>query len=160
MYTHRAPGGLANSVTFRMISLLLLECATSVAWAGPVVEGEVGFAAGGTSLHHCPDAAFDEARIRLPDTDDFTFADRTTAEFPDDVVCNGFRPDFGYLDMPAAFDAKGRLIHDGGRVAEGLYVLGLPFLRRRRSTYIDGALDDARDIAAHLTSSLDIGRAA
>ena len=41
--------------------------------------------------------------------------------------------------------------HDGGITpAPGLYVLGLPFLRRRRSTLIDGAAADARDLADHL----------
>ena len=32
----------------------------------------------------------------------------------------------------------------------GLYVLGLPMLRRRRSTYIDGARADADELATHL----------
>ncbi len=36
----------------------------------------------------------------------------------------------------------------------GLYVLGLPFLRRRKSTLIDGAADDARELAAHLGGHL------
>jgi len=34
-------------------------------------------------------------------------------------------------------------------------VLGLPFLRRRKSTFIHGAEDDVRDIAAHLGLYLD-----
>jgi putative flavoprotein involved in K+ transport len=50
--------------------------------------------------------------------------------------------------------------HDGG-VAEspGLYLMGMPFMRRRKSTLIDGAADDARDISAHLAGYLD-GRVA
>jgi putative flavoprotein involved in K+ transport len=32
--------------------------------------------------------------------------------------------------------------------------MGLPFLRRRKSTFIDGAEDDARDLAAHLADGL------
>ena len=36
----------------------------------------------------------------------------------------------------------------------GLYVMGLPFLRRRKSTLIDGAGDDARDLSDHLASYL------
>jgi putative flavoprotein involved in K+ transport len=36
----------------------------------------------------------------------------------------------------------------------GLYVLGMPFLRRRKSTLIDGAASDAADLAAHLASYL------
>jgi putative flavoprotein involved in K+ transport len=48
------------------------------------------------------------------------------------------------------------LRHDGGVVdAPGLYVLGLPFMRRRKSTFIHGAEDDARDLAGHLRAYLD-----
>ena len=35
------------------------------------------------------------------------------------------------------------------------YVMGLPFLRRRKSTFIDGAGDDAGDLAGHLAQYLD-----
>jgi len=66
----------------------------------------------------------------------------------------GFRPDFSWLQVPV-LDHKGRLKHDGGVVAPGMYVLGLPFLRRRKSSLIDGAADDARDLFAHLTAHLD-----
>jgi hypothetical protein len=33
--------------------------------------------------------------------------------------------------------------------------MGLPFMRRRKSSYIDGAADDAADLAANLHGSLD-----
>jgi putative flavoprotein involved in K+ transport len=71
------------------------------------------------------------------------------------VWATGYRPDYSWLDLPA-FDRKGRIRHDGGVVADspGLYVLGLPFLRRRKSTLIDGAGDDARYLSAHLASYL------
>jgi putative flavoprotein involved in K+ transport len=36
-----------------------------------------------------------------------------------------------------------------------MYVMGLPFLRRRRSTFIDGAAYDAQDLSAHLAARLD-----
>ena len=66
----------------------------------------------------------------------------------------GFRPDYGWLDVPV-LDRKGYLRHDGGVVdAPGLYALGLPFLRRRKSSFIHGAEDDARDLAAHLAAYL------
>ena len=53
-------------------------------------------------------------------------------------------------------DRKGYVRHDGGVVVEapGLYLIGMPFLRRRKSTLIDGAGDDARDLSAHLASCL------
>jgi putative flavoprotein involved in K+ transport len=50
------------------------------------------------------------------------------------VWATGFRPDFSWVDVPV-FDHRGRLLHDGGVTRwPGLYVLGLPMLRRRRST--------------------------
>ena len=53
-------------------------------------------------------------------------------------------------------DRKGRIRHDGGVVvAPGMYILGLPFMRRRKSSFIDGAGDDAGDLAAHLILGLD-----
>jgi putative flavoprotein involved in K+ transport len=38
-----------------------------------------------------------------------------------------------------------------------MYVMGLPFMRRRKSSFIDGAGPDAADLAAHLALSLDRG---
>jgi putative flavoprotein involved in K+ transport len=74
------------------------------------------------------------------------------------VWATGFRPDYSWLDVPV-LDAKGNLRHDGGVVTEapGLYVMGLPFLRRRKSTLIDGVGDDARDLSAHLACHLGGG---
>jgi putative flavoprotein involved in K+ transport len=74
------------------------------------------------------------------------------------IWATGYRPDYSWLDVPV-LDRKGRIRHDGGVVpAPGLYVLGLPFMRRRKSSFIDGAGDDAADLAAHL--SQDLARAA
>ncbi|TML08497.1 MAG: pyridine nucleotide-disulfide oxidoreductase [Actinobacteria bacterium] len=66
------------------------------------------------------------------------------------VWATGFQPDYGWLDVPVV-DAKGQLRHDGGTVdSPGLYALGLPVLRRRKSTFIHGIEDDARDVIDHL----------
>jgi putative flavoprotein involved in K+ transport len=71
------------------------------------------------------------------------------------IWATGFRPDYSWLHVPV-LDHKGRIRHDGGIVeAPGLYVMGLPFLRRRKSTLIDGAADDARDLSEHLALYLD-----
>jgi putative flavoprotein involved in K+ transport len=71
------------------------------------------------------------------------------------IWATGFRPDHSYLDVPV-FDRKGRVRHDGGVVDfPGLYLLGLPFLRRRKSSFIHGAEDDARDLSEHLAHYLD-----
>jgi putative flavoprotein involved in K+ transport len=74
------------------------------------------------------------------------------------VWATGFRPDYGWLDLPA-LDAKGQLRHEGGVVdSPGLYALGLPVLRRRRSTFMCGIEDDAREVIEHLARYLDAGR--
>ncbi len=71
------------------------------------------------------------------------------------VWATGFHPDYSWLDVPV-LDRKGRLRHDGGVVeSPGMYLMGIQFLRRRKSALIDGAGDDARDLSAHLASYLD-----
>ena len=73
------------------------------------------------------------------------------------VWATGYRPDYSWLDLPA-LDHKGKLRHDGGVVTvPGVYALGLNFLRRRKSSFIHGAEDDARDITQHLVQYLNGG---
>ena len=71
------------------------------------------------------------------------------------VWATGYRPTWSWLD-PSALDRRGRLVHDGG-VAKipGLYVLGLPFLRRRRSNLFAGVGDDAAALTRHVRARLD-----
>jgi putative flavoprotein involved in K+ transport len=71
------------------------------------------------------------------------------------VWATGFRPDHHWLELPV-FDHRGELRHEGGAVqgAPGLYAIGLPVLRRRKSTFILGAESDAREIVGHLASHL------
>ncbi len=79
----------------------------------------------------------------------------TNGEIRTIIWATGFRPDYSYLDVPV-LDRKGRVRHDGGVVeAPGMYLMGIQFLRRRKSALIDGAGDDARDLSAHLASYLD-----
>ena len=73
----------------------------------------------------------------------------------------GYRPDYSWLHAPV-FDRKGRLRHDGGVVtdAPGMVAMGLTFLRRRKSSFIHGAEDDAKDLADHLACHLGASTAA
>jgi putative flavoprotein involved in K+ transport len=73
------------------------------------------------------------------------------------VWATGFRPDYGWLDVPVV-DGKGQLRHNGGVLeSPGLYALGLPVLRRRKSTFIYGIEDDAREVIDHLAGYLSAG---
>jgi putative flavoprotein involved in K+ transport len=82
--------------------------------------------------------------------------DLTSGEVRSVVWATGIKPDHSWLDLPV-FDHHGRLRLDGGVSAwPGLYVIGLPLLRRRRSTYIDGAAADAADLVASLAAHLGL----
>ena len=72
------------------------------------------------------------------------------------VWATGYRVDLSWLHVPV-LDRKGRVRHDGGIVdAPGMYLMGMPFLRRRKSALIDGAADDARELSDHLASYLAV----
>jgi putative flavoprotein involved in K+ transport len=62
----------------------------------------------------------------------------------------GYRRTYPWLKVPV-LDQRKEIRHDGGVTPQdGLYVLGLNFLRRRKSSFIDGVGADARAVAAHI----------
>jgi len=81
--------------------------------------------------------------------------DLASGEITTVLWATGFRPDHTWLDIPV-HDRAGRIRHDGGVVtgAPGLYLLGMPVLRTRASTYIHGAAADSDALASHLLSFL------
>ena len=84
--------------------------------------------------------------------------DLRSGEIRSIVWATGFRPDYRWLELPVV-DAKGHLRHEGGVVdSPGMYALGLPVLRRRKSTFIHGIEDDAREVIDHLTRYLAASR--
>jgi putative flavoprotein involved in K+ transport len=71
------------------------------------------------------------------------------------IWATGFRPDYDWLQVPV-LGQDGELRHDRGIVARpGLYALGLPYLRRRKSSFIHGAEDDVLELSTHLAAHLD-----
>ena len=73
------------------------------------------------------------------------------------VWATGYRRRYPWLKVPV-LDIRGELLHrDGITPSVGLYVLGLNFLRRRNSSFIDGVGHDAQaladDIADRFASS-------
>ena len=80
--------------------------------------------------------------------------DLRSGEIRSIVWATGFRPDYSWLHLPVV-DEKGLLRHEGGVVdAPGMYALGLPVLRRRKSTFIHGIEDDAREVIDQLANYL------
>ena len=77
------------------------------------------------------------------------------ADFGTVVWATGFRPHYPWLP-DELLDHKGAIIHDGGVMGtSGLYVLGLPFLRKRKSSFLDGVAGDAAFLVDHLHRSFD-----
>lgn len=66
------------------------------------------------------------------------------------VWATGFRRRYPWLHVPVVSPA-GELVHDRGVTrVPGLYALGLRFMRRRNSSFIDGVRHDAYELAATL----------
>ena len=70
------------------------------------------------------------------------------------VWATGFRREYPWLHVPV-LDGRGEIVHDGGITATpGMYVIGLHFLRRRNSNFIDGVGADALVLSKHLVNYL------
>ncbi|MEO8468356.1 MAG: NAD(P)/FAD-dependent oxidoreductase [Chloroflexota bacterium] len=69
------------------------------------------------------------------------------------IFAGGFRPDYtSWLPWPAAFDSLGFPIQSNGAstVVDGLFFVGVPFLRTRKSPLLLGVGEDAAIVAATL----------
>src|SRR6185436_11048534 len=71
------------------------------------------------------------------------------ARFSAVVWATGHRPRYPWLD-PSLLDRRGAIRHEGGIMDRpGMYVLGLPFTRRRRSNLLAGVGPDAAALCEH-----------
>jgi putative flavoprotein involved in K+ transport len=69
------------------------------------------------------------------------------------VWATGFRRAYPWLRLPV-LDAHGDIRHRHGITdVPGLYVMGMRFQSRRRSTFVDGARFDAATVTAHLVTN-------
>jgi len=71
------------------------------------------------------------------------------------IFAGGFRPDYGWVDVPGAFDELGFPLHTEGAssAAAGLYFVGVHFLRTRKSSLLCGVGEDAAVVARQLAAS-------
>lgn len=100
------------------------------------------------------EAAVRPAATRVPDEPPLLLS-LASGQIKTIIWATGYRPEYPWLELPV-LDAKGRIRHEGGVTAiPGLYLMSANFLRRRRSTFIDGAGQDARELSAHLVDYLD-----
>jgi putative flavoprotein involved in K+ transport len=66
------------------------------------------------------------------------------------IFATGFRPDYGtWVRFPEAFDDLGFPIHADGAstVVDGLFFVGVHFLRKRKSSLLLGVAEDAEIVA-------------
>jgi putative flavoprotein involved in K+ transport len=80
-------------------------------------------------------------------------ADGRVMDVANVLWCTGFRPDFGWIDLPI-FDQDGLPLHRRGVVEghPGLYFLGLFFLYGFTSSLLGGVGRDAAHIAAQIAA--------
>jgi putative flavoprotein involved in K+ transport len=88
-----------------------------------------------------------------------TLEDGRVMEVSNVIWCTGFRPDFGWIDLPV-FDESGEPMHERGVVESepGLYFVGRFFQFAFTSSLIGGVGRDAEYIARHLASHPRNGR--
>ena len=136
--TAQFSGALANSA--RMADLKLNRLLRSIDdWIACNVPSGI------TDKPHVPEPTRIDAPPRLT-------MDLASGEIRTVIWATGFRPDYSWLNVPV-LDRKGLIRHEGGVTdSPGLYAMGLPFMRRRKSSFLFGATDDARDISRHLAT--------
>ena len=71
------------------------------------------------------------------------------------IFAGGFRPDYDWVDVPGAFDEIGFPIHTDGAssAADGLYFVGVHFLRTRKSSLLCCVGEDAAIVARQLAAA-------
>jgi putative flavoprotein involved in K+ transport len=72
------------------------------------------------------------------------------------IFAGGFRPDYGrWVRVPGAFDEMGFPVHVEGAstAAEGLYFVGVHFLRKRKSSLLYGVGEDATVVAQQIAGA-------
>lgn len=102
-----------------------------------------------------PPPHYDEADV--PDIDACCASNITSLDLKENNIntiiwSTGFDHDHSYIKLPV-FDDKGRLIHkDGIPVFPGIYFLGYPWLRTRKSPILFGIIEDVKFVVDHLYS--------
>jgi putative flavoprotein involved in K+ transport len=83
-----------------------------------------------------------------------TDLDLKTAGISTVVWATGYRRDYSWLKLPL-LNTRGELRHHGGVTpCAGVYALGLPFQRARKSSTIDGVGADARVLAGSIARNI------
>jgi putative flavoprotein involved in K+ transport len=69
------------------------------------------------------------------------------------IWCTGFRPDFGWIQLPLEVGEDGYPVqYRGASTTRGLYFVGLPFLHSFSSMFVGGAGRDADRVAEQIAA--------
>jgi putative flavoprotein involved in K+ transport len=146
-------GGITDEGTAQFSGSLPNQCALADLKLGRLLDTLDGWATS-RGLDREIDAPMRPAATRVPELPPLLMS-LCSGEIKTVIWATGYRPEYPWLDVPV-LDGKGRVRHDGGITpVPGLYLMSANFLRRRRSTFIDGAGDDARELSAHLVDYLN-----
>lgn len=112
----------------------------------------------GTSLKALLKSGAVTIRAEAVDMNDgvVTFADGTNGQYSTIIYSTGYTLDYGWLNIPQALDEKQMPIQKEGasQAVDGLYYLGLGWLRSRNSALVGGVGKDAEFIVSKITISL------
>ena len=94
----------------------------------------------------------------VPDEDASCASDLTKLNLVEEAITSiiwttGFRGDFSYLKLPVLTEEQLPRHRNGVGVVDGLYFIGLSWLRKRKSAIILGIRDDAEFIVGHIVKS-------
>ncbi len=146
-------GGITNEGVAQFSGSLLNQCTLADLKLNRLLDTLDTWATSSDLPHEVGDPERFEA-TRVPGDSPLLLSLRS-GEIKTVVWATGFRSDYPWLNVPV-LDAKGHVRHDGGVTpVPGLYLMGGAVLRRRKSSLIDGAGDDAADLSRHLADHLD-----
>lgn len=94
----------------------------------------------------------------VPDEEAACASDLTKLNLVEEAITSiiwttGFSGDFSYLPLPVLNEEKLPRHRNGVGVVDGLYFIGLPWLRKRKSAIILGIKEDAEFIVEHIVKS-------
>ena len=103
---------------------------------------------------HCEEAGWPVPDIDWPEP--LRLASRTELDIERSgitsvVWTSGYRPDYGWVQIPAFDDMGFPVQTDGATSVPGLYFCGVPWMRKHKSPILYGVGEDAEMVAQHIT---------
>jgi putative flavoprotein involved in K+ transport len=98
-------------------------------------------------------AAQGEPREELPDPPGEALLEVDAAELGSILWATGYRPDYGLIDLPLAYELGWPAHERGVTAVPGLYFVGVHWLWKRKSALFLGVGEDAEHVVEHLVAT-------